>query len=153
MEDRLAEMLATPVLRWYAAVSLLLVLKMLALAFYTGWLRLRRKVFAAPEDYGVVGAKPCLATDSQIERVRRAHLNDLENLVPFFVVGYLYALTDPSPLAAKTYYLGYLVARVLHSAFYLGAKQPHRTIAYTVAMVLLLVMLGETLARVLVLGQ
>src|SRR6266851_2786704 len=97
------EPLADPNVRLLALVDLLLVLKMIALANYTSFLR-----------------------------VRRAHRNDLENILPFFVVSFLYVLTKPSYGAAAIYFWGFLAARVLHSIFYIRGAQPHRTIAFAV---------------------
>src|SRR2546429_113985 len=47
------EPLADPNVRLLALVDLLLVLKMIALGNYTSFLRLRRQVYATPEDYAL----------------------------------------------------------------------------------------------------
>jgi len=138
------ELLADPNVRLLALVDLLLVLKMVALGNYTSFLRLRRQVYATPEDYALRAATPPARTDADIERVRRAHRNDLENILPFFVVSFLYVLTRPSYAAAA----GFLAARVLHSIFYIRSAQPHRTIAFAVGAVLMFVMLLSTLVAV-----
>ena len=52
------EPLAHPNVRLLALVDLLLVLKMIALANYTSFLRLRRRVYATPEDYAMRAATP-----------------------------------------------------------------------------------------------
>ena len=142
------DLLADPNVRLLALVDLLLVLKMIALGSYTSVLRLRRRVFATPEDYALQGAAPPEAPDVDIERVRRAHRNDLENILPFFVVSFLYVLTKPSYGAAALYFWGFLAARALHSIFYVRGAQPHRTIAFTVGAVLMFVMLLRTLVAV-----
>src|SRR5438128_12302387 len=92
------EPLADPNVRLLALVDLLLVLKMIALANYTSFLRLRRRVYATPEDYAMRAATPPARPDEDIERVRRAHRNDLENILPFFVVSFL--TCSPSPRTA-----------------------------------------------------
>jgi len=142
------EPLADPNVRLLALVDLLLVLKMIALGNYTSFLRLRRRVYATPEDYALRAATPAARADEDIERVRRAHRNDLENILPFFVVSFLYVLTRPSYAAAATYLWGFLAARVLHSIFYIRRAQPHRTIAFAVGAVLMFVMLLSTLVAV-----
>ena len=142
------ELLADPNVRLLALVDLLLVLKMVALGNYTSFLRLRRQVYATPEDYALRAATPPGRPDADIERVRRAHRNDLENILPFFVVSFLYVLTRPSYAAAATYLWGFLAARVLHSIFYIRSAQPHRTIAFAVGAVLMFVMLLSTLLAV-----
>jgi len=144
----MSEPLADPNVRLLALVDLLLVLKMIALANYTSFLRLRRRVYATPEDYAMRAATPPARPDEDIERVRRAHRNDLENILPFFVVSFLYVLTKPSYGAAAIYFWGFLAARVLHSVFYIRGAQPHRTIAFAVGAVLMFVMLLRTLVAV-----
>jgi len=114
---------------------------------YTSILRLRRKVFATPEDYALQNATPLGVPDEDIERIRRAHRNDLENILPFFVVGLIYALTGPSLTAAYVFFGGFLLARSLHSIFYIRALQPHRTIAFSVGLTLMLVMLVSALVN------
>jgi hypothetical protein len=49
-------------------------------------------------------------------------------------------------LMARIYFIGYATARVLHSVFYIRSMQPHRTIAFGVAAILMLAMLVTTLA-------
>jgi len=142
------ELLADPTFRLLALVDLLLVLKMAALGNYTSILRLRRHVYATPEDYALRAKTPG-GRDEDIERARRAHRNDLENIPPFFVVSFLYVITRPSYGAAAIYLWGFLAARVLHSVFYIRGAQPHRTIAFTVGAVLMFVMLVSTLVAVI----
>ena len=141
--------LADPPVRLFAVIYLLLVLKMAAVGSYTSILRLRRRVFATPEDYRLQGLAPRETRDEDVERVRRAHQNDLENILPFFIVGFIFLMTRPSLLAAQIYGIGYLVARTLHSVFYIRSMQPHRTIAFTLGGVLTLAMLIQTLIAVL----
>jgi glutathione S-transferase len=145
-------LLAIPAVRLYTIVAVLLVIKVLVVGSYTSLLRLRRRVFATPEDYALQGMTPRAERDEDIERVRRAHLNDLENVLPFLAIGFLYALTGPSLLAARIYFIGFLVARTLHSIFYIRGAQPHRTIAFTLGMVLLVGMLVTTLLSAIAAG-
>jgi glutathione S-transferase len=142
------ELLADPNLRLLALVDLLLVLKMILLGNYTSFLRLRRSVFATPEDYALRATTPPVGLDEDIERVRRAHRNDLENILPFFVVSFIFVRTGPSHAALSIYLWGFLIARTLHSIFYIRSMQPHRTVAFTVGAVLMFVMLFRTLVAV-----
>jgi uncharacterized MAPEG superfamily protein len=141
--------LTDPAVRLFAVVYLLLVVKIAAVGGYTSVLRLRRKVFATPEDYKLQGLTPRPIVDEDIERVRRAHQNDLENILPFFIVGFFYLMTQPSLFSARIYGIGYLVVRTLHSIFYIRSMQPHRTIAFTAGGVLSIAMLVQTLVAVL----
>ena len=65
---------------------LALALKMLVLASLTSRQRLAKRVFASPEDYATQGLAAQSERDADVERYRRAHRNDLENILPFFVV-------------------------------------------------------------------
>ena len=141
--------LADPVVRLYVVVYALLLVKIAVVGMYTSTLRIRRKVYATPEDYALQGLAPRPARDEDNERVRRAHQNDLENILPFFVAGFLFLLTRPSLTTASIYLIGYLLARTLHSFFYIRGVQPHRTIAFTLGGVLTLAMIVHTLAVVL----
>lgn len=137
-----------PNLRLLTLVDLLLVLLMMMVGNYTSMLRIRRKVFAAPEDYSW-RALPNKPQDEGVERARRVHLNHLENVLPFFVVSLLYALTQPSQLLLSIFLWGFLVARVAYSVFYLRAMQPHRTLAFGLAMMSTLGMTFLTLLAVI----
>lgn len=134
------EFLANPAMRLFAVCSLILVLKMLATGTYTSTLRIRRKVYATPEDAHFQGLTPAAAPDEDIERVRRAHRNDLENILPFFAVGVFYVLSGPSMLGAKICFIGFTTARILHTLFYVRSMQPHRTIAFGIGYLLMLYM-------------
>jgi uncharacterized MAPEG superfamily protein len=143
------DLLGNPAFRLFAIVALILVLKMAAVGMYTSTLRLGRGVYATPEDYALQGMTAKMTSDADVERVRRAHLNDLENILPFFWVGFCFAVTRPPYVAAEVFFIGFAVARILHSIFYIRSMQPHRTIAFTVASVLNGVMLVWTLVVLL----
>jgi len=142
------QLLHDPVVRLYVVVYILLGLKMAAVGSYTSVLRIRRKVYATPEDYRLQGLAPRASLDEEVERVRRAHQNDVENIPLFFVLGLLFLITGPSLRNAAIYLVGFLVARTLHSVFYIRGLQPHRTIAFGLGGVLTLAMVVQTLIAV-----
>jgi glutathione S-transferase len=112
-----------PALRTFAITSTILALHLIVLALYTGSIRIRRQVYP----------KPGATEEQDIERVKRAHMNAIENLVPFAIVGGLYVTAaHPSATAAAIYLWTFTAARLLHSAVYLAQKQPHRTILFTI---------------------
>jgi uncharacterized MAPEG superfamily protein len=137
-------LLDIPSVRLFGLTYLLLVFKMVAVGWYTSFLRIRKGVYATSEDYALQGLIPASGPDEEIERARRAHRNDLENILPYFGVGLLYALSSPSVTAARVYFIGYLVARVLHSVCYILQLQPYRTIAFGVGQIIMLIMLVAT---------
>ncbi|CAH1246213.1 MGST1 [Branchiostoma lanceolatum] len=120
-----------PVFAAYAAYSSLVLLKMFVLAGYTTYTRFRVGVFANPED--VKGNKGAVARldNPDVERVRRLHRNDLENIPAFLAVGLLYVLTGPSPGVALWHFRIFTAARCFHTVSYLAAVQPLRTLCYT----------------------
>jgi glutathione S-transferase len=125
-----SEVLGTLAARLYALCTLLLVLKMMGLATYTSSIRIRRKVYASPEDYRFQGQAPSGRGDPDIERARRAHRNDLENILPFLAVGPIYVLSGPSDAGAWICFVGFTTARILHTLFYVREAMPHRTLAF-----------------------
>jgi len=145
-------LLAQPAVRVFAFWYLVLVIKMLVLIFRTSSTRLSTSTYASPEDYGAVGLAPPAVPappDERIERLRRALQNDLENILPFFGVGLIYALSGPSLFMARLLIAGYALARIAHTVTYLRGRQPHRSIAFCVGMFCLIWMLVVALWRVL----
>ena len=145
----MSSLVSEPLVRLYAVVYVLLGLKMAAVGNYTSILRLRRKIFATPEDYALQGMAPRTTRDEDIERTRRAHQNDVENIPLFWALGFVFLMTYPPLVAAEIYLVGFLLARTAHSIFYIRSMQPHRTIAFALGGVLTLAMAVHTLIAVL----
>ncbi|KAM3873822.1 prostaglandin E synthase [Diretmus argenteus] len=126
-------MIRSDVFSCFVFYAVLLVLKMYILAIITGQVRLRKKAFANPEDALRHGGVQFHREDPDVERCRRAHLNDLENILPFLFLGAVYSLTGPSLAVARLHFVVFSAARVLHSVAYLFALQaPTRSLAYIV---------------------
>lgn len=66
--------------------------------------------------------------------LHRAHLNDMENILPFLSIGLFYVLTDPNPLVATNLFRVATVARFLHTFVYTiyVIPQPARGICFGV---------------------
>lgn len=66
----------------------------------------------------------------------RAHRNDLENILPFFVIGFLYVLIDPTPALAVNLFRAVGIARIVHTIVYavVVVPQPSRALAFFVAL-------------------
>jgi len=118
-----------PVFSSYALWSSLLVLKMLAMSILTAIQRFKTQSFANPED---AGKKKVRFNDDNVERVRRAHRNDLENILPFLIVGYLYVLTNPSVWFATLLFKIAAIARFVHTVVYavVVIPQPARALSW-----------------------
>jgi len=128
----MTEVALQPAMQLYMLCAAILTLKMLLTGTAVGTLRVAKGVFITPEDYAFAGKTPAGA-DEQIERVRRAHQNDVENVLPFLVVGFLYALCGPSYRVAWWLFWTFTAARVLHTVTYSLGLQPWRTILFEVA--------------------
>ena len=92
------QLLDNPAIRAWAISSVVVALKTLASGVYTSSIRIRKGRFSSPEDYVSQGMEPNVVHDDDVERSRRIHQNDLEAGVPFALVGFVYALTQPSTL-------------------------------------------------------
>ncbi|XP_028273962.1 prostaglandin E synthase [Parambassis ranga] len=132
----MATIIRNEVFSCFVFYGVLLVLKMYIIAIITGQVRLRKKAFANPEDALRHGGLQFHREDPYVERCRRAHINDMENILPFLFLGAIYSLTGPSLVVARLHFLVFFLARLLHSVAYLLAlKAPTRSLAYTVAQI------------------
>ncbi|XP_041973587.1 microsomal glutathione S-transferase 1-like [Aricia agestis] len=123
--------LSDPAVRSYLVYSGVLSLKVLAMAFLTAKQRYKKKVFANEED--AKSAKGVVKlNDPDVERVRRAHLNDLENIPAFWILGALYVTTSPSPWLATTLFRVFTASRIVHTIVYAvkPLPQPARALAF-----------------------
>ncbi|KAG5890849.1 hypothetical protein JTB14_016282 [Gonioctena quinquepunctata] len=103
---------------------------MVFMSSFTGILRFKHKAFANEEDTKNRHVK--VKVDENVERVRRAHLNDVENIPLFFVSAFMYVLTDPSEYVAKILFLVYTAARIVHTVVYavVVVPQPARALSF-----------------------
>merc|ERR1712055_358910 len=105
--------------------------KTLLLALLTARQRFKNMVFANPEDAVDSKAKVAFNNDN-VERVRRCHQNDIENIFPFaFLSGVYVVAANPSLFAAKCVFYGFTASRLIHSFVYLNqVPQPSRVLAF-----------------------
>ncbi|KAJ8734014.1 hypothetical protein PYW07_014565 [Mythimna separata] len=122
--------LDNPAVQSYLLYSGILGLKVLGMSLLTGRQRYKKKVFANPED-AARGGKVKF-DDPDVERVRRAHLNDLENIPVFWVLGALYVTTGPSAALATNLFRAVAAGRILHTIVYAvkPLPQPARAISF-----------------------
>jgi microsomal prostaglandin-E synthase 1 len=122
--------LSLPGFRLYALCAILLVIKMYAVAVYTAVTRGRLKVAVNAEDAASFGAQMTATEHPEVERVLRAHRNDLENIPAFLILGFIAVLAGAPVLGLRICFIAYTAARVLHSVAYLKAMQPWRTMSF-----------------------
>jgi uncharacterized MAPEG superfamily protein len=146
----MSPLLSQPVFQAYALSVAVLVVTLYALGFNTAKVRAERKVVVNPEDVGINGGATVADNDHpDVLRIKRAHLNLLENATPFFAIGLLYSLTDPSLPFARCLFGVFVGVRVLHAAFYLTAKQPFRTLSFVIGALVNLAMVVQVVRAVL----
>lgn len=120
--------LQDPLFATYAIAASLMILKTVGMAWLTVYRMMSEKGgYRSPEDLRRTPLNPSpdprqLAPNERVERVRRIHQNDLENIPFFLVAGFLYVLTGPPLLLAQLLLYGYVVSRLLHFAAYLAAR-------------------------------
>ena len=144
--------LQDPLFATYVIAATLMILKAVSMS----WLTVVRMMsaqggFRSPEDLRKTPLNPTpdpkqLEPDERVERIRRIHLNDLENLPFFLVAGFLYVLTQPTLWLAQLLLYGYVVSRLLHFAAYLTARSHDmRAALWTVGSLILIFMTARTL--------
>lgn len=74
-------------------------------------------------------------TDEDVERCRRAHRNDLENVIPFLIIGLFFVLTEPHVGVAMWLIRIVGVTRCSHSIVYAvyPVRQPVRAVLYYIS--------------------
>ena len=144
--------LHNPVFAAYAVAATIMILKAVSMS----WLTVARMMmasggFRSPEDLKKTPLNPNpdptqLDRNEAVDRVRRIHLNDLENVPFFLAAGLLYVLTDPSLLLARVLFFGYVATRLLHFAAYLTARtHDTRAMLWTPGSLIIVFMAGRAL--------
>lgn len=144
--------LENPLFAVYAIAASLMILKTVAMAWLTVWRMMQVKGgYRSPEDLRRTPLNPepnpdQLKPDERVERIRRIHMNDLENIPFFLVSGLLFVLAGPPLLLAQILLYGYVLSRLLHFAAYYSA-QTHdlRATLWTVGSLILVFMTLWTL--------
>jgi glutathione S-transferase len=124
-----------PLLRIYALTAIVLTFKMIAISLAQGRGRVSSQVFTNPEDAQLFGGKLEATEAAAVQRASSAWRNDLENIPIFLILAWIYVAAGLSTGAFEIYCVVFVVARILHTVFYLNAVQPWRTIAFTVGAV------------------
>ncbi|XP_028810811.1 microsomal glutathione S-transferase 1.2 [Denticeps clupeoides] len=140
----------------FATYATIVILKVMFMAPLTAYFRMTRKAFSNIEDtwHGKTPEekKRMLQVNPDVERVRRCHLNDLENVIPFVLVGLLYALTGPDLPAALLHFRVFVASRFCHTVAYIAAlPQPSRALSFFVGLGATLSMAYRVLSTSLVL--
>lgn len=120
--------LKNPLFATYVIVAAIMILKAVSMSWLTVLRMMGEKGgFRTPEDLRKTALNPApdpgqLAPNERVERIRRIHMNDLENIPFFLAAGFLFVLTDPPLILAQCLLYGYVVTRILHFVAYLSAS-------------------------------
>ncbi len=148
--------LENPVFAAYVIAASLMVLKVMG----QGWMTVHRMLkvgggWASPEDLrkGLINKNPDpsqLDINDYVDRSRRMHRNDLENIPAFWIAGLLFVFTNPALLLAQVLYYGFVATRLAHFIAY-ATKQSHevRATFYTVGSAIVIYMALHTLWSIL----
>lgn len=149
--------LTNPVFETYVIAAALMVLKVMG----QGWVTVYRMMksnsgLASPEDVqkGILNTDPRpeqLDVNDYVDRSRRMHRNDLENIPAFLIAGLLFVAVDPSLLLAQILMYGFVAARLAHFVAY-ATKQTHevRATFYTIGSLIVIYMATHALIVALV---
>ncbi|XP_012264227.2 prostaglandin E synthase-like [Athalia rosae] len=120
---------------WLAYVwwSYILIVKMMIFTWYTGRLRVHRKVIHSESDRIFV-AEPGVILDPtggghpDIDRIRSVHRSDLEIVLPFLIITLIWLETSVPPSAVKSVLRWFTFSRICHSLFYMEIIIVHQLI-------------------------
>lgn len=148
--------LQNPLFATYVVAATIMILKAASMSWLTVFRMLQvNGGFRSPEDIKKTPANPNpnpqqLLPNEAVERVRRIHLNDLENIPFFLVSGFLFVLTQPSLWLAQALLYGYVVTRLLHFvAYFTGRIHDIRAVLWTPGSLIIFYMAGRTLLAAL----
>jgi glutathione S-transferase len=145
-----------PVFVTYMIGAAIMILKVMA----QGWMTVYRMLrigggWATPEDLraGLINRAPGpaqLEPNDYVERSRRMHRNDLENIPAFLACGLVFVAAGPSPLLAGVLIYGFVAARLAHTIAYATAQSHEvRATLYTIGSAAVIVMALYVLAAAL----
>jgi uncharacterized MAPEG superfamily protein len=136
-----------PVFVTWIIATALTVLKVMG----QGWMTVYRMMkvgggYAAPEDLrpGLINKAPDpkqLEVNDYVDRSRRMHRNDLENIPAFWAAGLVFVAASPPLWLAQVLMYGFVAARAAHAVAY-GTAQSHevRATFYTVGSLIVMAM-------------
>ena len=138
-----------PVFRWYAAAAAVMIVKMMS----QGWITVFRMIkvkggYRYPEDANKGPANPNprqdqLAPNEYVQRSRRMHENDTENVPLFLVAGLIYVSTGPGLVLAASLFSAYVLSRLAHFYVVLTARSHEmRATFWTIGSVIIYFMAG-----------
>jgi prostaglandin-E synthase 1 len=122
----------SPLFVAYAITALALSLNLIVLWAMSGVVRTQSKTALNPEDAAQFKVAQADADPPSVARVLRAHANAEASIYPFLILGLVYVLAGGGCKTGAIIFAVFVVARALHSVFYVTARQPWRTISFAI---------------------
>ena len=145
-----------PVMLTYIITAAIMVLKVMGQGWMTVYRMLKSDAgMVNPEDLqvGMVNKNPRpeqLETNEYVDRSRRMHRNDLENIPAFWAAGLVFVMIGPPLLLAQILMYGFVGARLAHALAYATARSHEvRATFYSIGSICVIVMAVYTLVAVL----
>lgn len=136
-----------PVFVTYVIAAAIMILKLMG----QGWMTVVRMIRS---DAGLLNQEDLLAgpanrnprpeqlePNDYVERSRRMHRNDLENIPAFLASGLVFTASGPSPVLAGTLMYGFVAARLAHTlAYATGQRHEVRAALFSVGSIAVIIM-------------
>ncbi|HYC55507.1 MAG TPA: MAPEG family protein [Candidatus Binatia bacterium] len=137
-----------PAMRAYAITCVLLFFKMTINSILQAYHRIGRRHFVHAEDAKYFGGTS--GEDlPQVQRASAVWRNDLENIPIFLFLALVFVLVEASPDGAAAYFATFVVARYLHTFFFVQGMQPWRFLSFTLGQAVCLGLAVRILMQVL----
>ncbi|XP_034944473.1 microsomal glutathione S-transferase 1-like [Chelonus insularis] len=134
---------------WWGSV---MVLKILACVLIIGRWRWGKGIFITPEDaqfvkMAIIPKAKVVHDDPDVERSRRAHLNDLENILPWAISTALWLTTSPDTATVALLIKVFSIARIIHTIVYavIVVPQPARFLSFLIAYLIIVYQSAATI--------
>src|SRR5689334_15371693 len=145
-----------PVFRVWVIAASIMAMKMALQSWMTVYRMMKIKGgFRSPEDAKKTPFNPDpkpgqLDVNDYVDRSRRIHLNDCENIPPFLIASLLFVTTAPPLWVAQLVLYGYVATRMLHFLAYATAQiHDIRASLWTPGSLIIIGMAGYSLVRAL----
>jgi uncharacterized MAPEG superfamily protein len=113
----------------------------------TAILRQRRNVWLNEEDARRFAGKVADLEDRDVARLLRLHRNQIENCVPFFVLGLVWVMAGMWDQVAVALFLAFTLSRLLHPFLYWTQRSRLRTASFTLSFVVNAILAAGLLYR------
>jgi glutathione S-transferase len=148
--------LANPIFSTYVIAASIMIVKVASMSWLTVFRMMKvNGGFRSPEDirktpFNPNPSKEQLMANDYVDRIRRIHMNDLENIPFFLMAGFLFIFTNPSLLIMQILMYTYVFTRFLHFFAYLtGQVHDVRAALWTPGSLIILYMSFKVLITII----